>query len=86
MNPVLADYTAKAKRKLRRAHKSSTIRFNAMLEVANEMLPVGLPYAVAHFPELQGYLPSELFTNVMRFILIANILYRFKTTKAVEDK
>lgn len=86
MNPVLKDYTLKAKRKLRSAHRSSTIRFNALLEGLNETLPIGLPYAVAHFPELQGYLPSELFTNVMRFILIANILYRFKTTKAVEDR
>jgi len=69
-----------------RAHRSATIRFNAFCEMVNELLPFVLPFAVEHFPELQGYLPTNVFTNVMRVILIANIIYRFKTSKPLEEK
>jgi len=72
--------------KAARARRSATIRFNALCETLNELLPFALPFAVEHFPELQGYMPSTIFTNVMRVILIANILYRFKTSKPLEEK
>lgn len=70
------------KRKLRRAHASWTVRFNVAAEAVLEFIP----FAAAHFSDLQPYVPDQVFTNVMRVLLAVNLVLRFKTERSLADK
>ena len=62
--------------------KSKTIMFNSVLLVA---LPV---FEVAHefMPELQAYLPENIYKIVGVIVVVANIYLRTKTTKPLAEK
>lgn len=86
MHEIAKDFLLGFVAKVKRAHRSGTILFNAVLATVNEALPYLLPFFAEQLPTLQEYMPSEVFTNVMRFVLVANMLYRFKTTKSLAER
>jgi hypothetical protein len=65
-----------------RAHTSLTIWFNSLMGA----LVVGLPYAQDSLPQLQEYLPANLYHDLMGALVVGNILLRFKTDRALADK
>lgn len=65
-----------------RAHKSFTIWFNGVLGVAIVLLPV----AQDQMPQLQDYLPANVYHYAMGALVVGNILLRFKTNCALAEK
>lgn len=70
------------KPKLQKLHKSATIWFNGV----GAMVIMGLPQAQDSFPQFQGYIPEKFYHYGMGALVLGNILLRFKTTKALQDK
>lgn len=70
------------KLKLKSAWKSWTIRANAVFAA---MLG-GLPMLQDSVPALQPYLGADSYKWAMGAIIAANILLRFKTSAALEQK
>jgi hypothetical protein len=68
--------------KLRGALRSWTIHFNLWLAVLIELLPM----AKDRFPELQPFLPANLFQVGMLVLIVGNMLLRFRTKVALEAK
>lgn len=62
--------------------RSLTIWFNALLLAA---LPV---FEITHsyLPELQAYLPDNVYKWMGIFVVVGNIALRFKTTKPLKEK
>ncbi len=81
MIEYLKDLLAKLKADLSRAHRSWTIWFNGIGGIA-----ALLPMAQDQFPQLQDYLPANLYHYAAGVLVVGNILLRFKTTKALADK
>jgi hypothetical protein len=73
---------AKLKPKLAKLHKSATIWFNGVYGATL----VTLPQAQDMFPNLLGHIPDKLYHYGMAVLVIGNILLRFKTNKALQDK
>lgn len=68
--------------KLKNSWKSWTIWFNAF---ASAIL-LGLPSAQDAFPQIQSYLPANVYKYAMGALILGNILLRFKTNKSLSDK
>lgn len=64
------------------AHKSLTIWFNSIMG----MLVVALPMAQDQLPQLQEYVPANLYHYAMGALVAGNIILRFKTNGALADK
>jgi len=50
------------------------------------VLLVGLPGLQESLPQLQNYMPADLFRYAMGVVIAANILLRFKTNKDLASK
>lgn len=70
------------KPKLQKLHKSATIWFNSV----GATIVVGLPQAQDMFPNLMGHIPDKFYHYGMAVLVVGNILLRFKTNKALQDK
>lgn len=69
-------------RKLRRAHKSLTIQFNALMATA-----IGfLPQLLDALPSLQPHLGPEFYKWVAIVTIVGNALIRGRTTKPLEER
>lgn len=68
--------------KLRGAWRSWTIHFNFWTAVIIECLPM----AKDSFPELQPYIPANLFQYGMAALIVGNLVLRFKTTSCLSCK
>jgi hypothetical protein len=68
--------------KLKNAWKSWTIWLNALALAAMGTLPDVL----ASFPQLQGYLPENIYRTGMGVLIGLNILLRFKTSAPLNAK
>lgn len=68
--------------KLENSWRSATIWVNT----AFASLLIFLPDLQAAFPQLQGYLPEGTYKYLMGLIIAANILLRFRTTMALDEK
>ncbi len=78
----LLDLWAKLKADIVKAHKSLTIWFNSVMGV----LVVALPAAQDSMPQLQDYMPANVYHYAMGVLVVGNILLRFKTSGALADK
>ena len=70
------------KAKLANMHRSITIWFNGVLGT----VAVGLPMAQDNFPQLQSYVPEKWYHYMMGALVVGNIMLRFKTSKALEER
>lgn len=68
--------------KLRRAHKSLTIQFNALMATVVSVIPQLLDA----LPSLQPHLGPEFYKWVAIITIVGNSLIRAKTSKPLEDK
>lgn len=68
--------------KLKGAWRSWTIHFNAWMGVVLG----GLPMAQDSFPQLQPYIPANLFQYGMAALIVGNLLLRFKTNSDLAHK
>jgi len=68
--------------RLKKIHKSWTMWFNAI----SGSLIVILPSLETSFPQLQDYLPHNLYQYAMAAIIVGNMVLRFKTVKPLEAK
>jgi preprotein translocase subunit SecY len=68
--------------KLKNAWKSWTIWLNtiALAFIA------ALPDLLASFPQLQGYLPDNVYRTAMGALIVVNIALRFKTNAPLNAK
>lgn len=70
------------KAKLAGARKSWTAWFNGLTLIIVPLLPM----AADSLPQLQPYVPDNLFKYAMLVVLVANLALRFKTKTALQDK
>ena len=70
------------KQRLRNCWKSWTIWLNAMAGTVVTLLPV----AQDNIPQIEAYVPHNMFQITMGVVIAANILLRFKTTADLKDK
>lgn len=68
--------------KVRGLFKSWTAWFNALCG----FIAFGLPELAAALPLVREHLPDGLYGSVFIVTLVGNILLRFKTSRALEDK
>lgn len=68
--------------KVKGARRSFVIWFNALLLA---LLPV-FEMAVSSLPQLREYLPDNVYKWVGLFVVVGNILLRFKTSQPLEQK
>ncbi len=67
---------------LKGALRSFTIWFNALMAIAVTALPV----AQDSFPQLQDYLPTNLYHWAMGALIVGNLLLRVKTNCSLAEK
>jgi hypothetical protein len=82
MERWLIDMWTKFKANLLKAHKSLTIWFNGLVGMA----VMALPFAQDNMPQLQDYLPADVYHYAMGAVIVGNILLRFKTTSSLAEK
>ena len=82
MKGWLLDHWDAMRADIAKAHKSFTIWFNSLLGMAIVLLPT----AQAQMPQLQGYLPANVYHYAMGMLVLGNILLRFKTDCALREK
>ena len=70
------------KKKLKGAWRSLTIQVNAF---ALALIPV-IQYANDHFEDVRGMVGQDTYKSLALALLVINILLRFKTATALEDK
>lgn len=68
--------------KLQGARRSLVIWFNALLLAALPMYQI----VVDELPKFQQYMPEHMYKYVGMGVVIINILLRFRTTTALENK
>lgn len=68
--------------KLKNSWKSWTIWFNGLMTT----IVVALPSVQDAFPQIQSYLPANIYKYAMGALVAGNILLRFKTNKSLADK
>lgn len=68
---------------IRRAHKSWTVWFNAVVMPA---LAACWPQVWDAFPQLSGVLPTEKYQTLLAVGTVVNILLRFRTDRALKNK
>lgn len=78
----LEDLLSKVQADAVKAHKSLTIWFNSAMGAA----VVALPMAQDQLPQLQDFLPANLYHYLMGALVVGNIILRFKTNTALADK
>ena len=78
----IKDLLSKIKADAVRSHKSLTIWFNGVIGAA----VVALPLAQDQLPQLQDYLPANLYHYGMGALIVGNIILRFKTNSALANK
>lgn len=69
-------------RKLRRAHRSLTIQFNALMGLVAGVIP----QLVDALPTLQPHLGPEFYKWVAIVTIVGNSIIRGRTSKPLEDK
>lgn len=69
-------------KKIKKSYKSMTIWLNGILLAA---LPV-FEYARETLPQVQEYLPPDMYKPVGVAVVVLNILLRFKTEKGLHEK
>lgn len=74
------------KDKLRGAKRSLTVWFNAAMGAALLVLPDAVSYAVSNLPQIQPYMPDNLYKWLMAVAVVGNFLLRFKTSLPLEHK
>ena len=79
---LLKDLSDKVYADLKRAHHSFTIWFNGLMGTA----VVVLPALQDQLPQLQEYVPANLYHYAMGTLIVGNIILRFKTNSALADK
>lgn len=62
--------------------KSWTIHFNILMLTLMEFIP----YAHDNISELQAYIPDNAYKTLGLILVIGNMLLRFKTNKALDQK
>lgn len=72
--------------KLANSYKSATIKFNALMTVVLLNADHVVDSLKDNLPMVAQYLTSKVLQVVAIFILIGNIILRFKTNKGLEDK
>ena len=82
MKDWLKDLFTRVRADLAKAHKSMTIWFNS---IAGAVV-VTLPFAQEQLPQLQAYLPANLYHYLMGLVVAGNIVLRFRTHNALADK
>lgn len=75
-------YTQKFREKIRGAFKSVTVMVNALLLA---MLPF-YEVLIEQLPQLQPYLPEDVYKKVGVAVVVLNIVLRFRTHKPLEHK
>lgn len=73
---------AKIKAKLAGCVHSLTIWFNGVMA----SLLVAMPFLQDNIPQLETYLEGQVYKFLMGFVVVANMLLRFKTSKPLEAK
>lgn len=68
--------------KLKGLKKSLTAWFNA----AFASVVLALPMLQDTFPQLQAYLPDNVYKVMIVIVIVGNFLIRFKTTQDLADK
>ena len=64
------------------AMKSWTIWFNTILGIVIQTLPD----AQSTFPQLQDYLPADIYHKALGALIVGNLLLRVKTNKALSER
>ncbi len=82
MKASLKDAWQRIRADLVHAHRSLTIWFNS----AAGALVLALPVAQEQMPQLQDYLPANLYHCLMGVLVLGNSALRFRTTSALADK
>ncbi len=82
MKSWFIDLLAKLRADIVKAHRSLTIWFNSVMGV----LVVALPAAQDSMPQLQDFVPANVYHYAMGVLVVGNILLRFKTSGALADK
>jgi len=70
------------KAKLLGAIKSLTIWFNTIMGIILAMLPTMLE----QLPQLEAYIPPHIYRWLMLLVVVGNVLLRFKTSTALQNK
>lgn len=78
----IKDFLSNLWAKVIRSYLSWTVWFNGIMGTA----AVVLPSLQDQLPQLQGYLPANLYHYAMGTLIAGNIILRFKTTKSLADK
>ncbi len=78
----LKDLAAGIRADLKGAKKSLTIWFNSLMGA----VVVALPMAQDSLPQLQDYLPANVYHYLMAALVVGNIILRFRTSSALADK
>lgn len=68
--------------KLRGLKRSLTAKFNAIFA----SVIIALPMLQDVFPQMQAYLPDNIYKVIAVIVIVGNFLIRFKTTKDLADK
>ena len=77
---------ATLKAKFRGMIKSATIWFNGILLVTVPYVDSLIDAVTSNMPVVSQWLSADMVQNVAVFILVGNIILRFKTTKSLGDK
>lgn len=78
----LKDKLKSLRANLSKAHKSWTIQFNALVA----SVAAALPELVSLFPQMQEYIPADIYKTLMGVLVAGNILLRFRTNKPLSAK
>lgn len=78
----LKEMWAALRAKLANLHKSMTVWFNGVMAFA----AFGLPELLSQLPSVAAYLPSPTYGQVLLAAIVGNIVLRFKTKNALENK
>jgi len=68
--------------KIKKMWKSRVVWFNSLAA----SVIVGLPFVADSIPQMQAFLPNDYYRWIGGIIVGANILLRFKTNKALDEK
>ena len=68
--------------KLARLHKSLTFWFNVLMS----FLAFGIPELLNALPTVAAYIPAPTYGKVLLATVLGNLVLRFKTNRALQDK
>lgn len=70
------------KKKIRGAKRSLTIWINS----AFASISVALPIAQDQIPQVKPFIPPEIYHYMLMFVIVGNVLLRFRTNKGLDEK